>query len=180
MNRDPMTKQRSPWVYHEEDTKWFRKVGVEPDAKVYRRNVHDGRLISIVGVIPHQGLHLSITHKKHDGEVGRYPTWDEIAHARDELLPSDLGFSMALPPTDGDDYVAVYPTTFHLHQDRGHDEIDIAGIRWRVLFGTDAEGKVSKDGAGRIIARLQPSDMEDSDDTYLADWTATPTEEDDT
>ncbi len=47
-------------------------------------------------------------------KFSRYPRWDEIMHARDHLLPSDVGFVMHLP-ADGE-YVALHPTTFHLHQ----------------------------------------------------------------
>ena len=45
---------------------------------------------------------------------GRYPTWDEIADARDELLPGDVEFVMYLPRSG--EYVAVHDSTFHLHE----------------------------------------------------------------
>ena len=61
-----------------------------------------------------QGLHLSISHP------GRYPTWDEITHARYRLLPADLTFAMLLPPEA--EYVNVAEggpragNIFHLHE----------------------------------------------------------------
>ncbi|MFA7296285.1 MAG: hypothetical protein WC211_03740 [Dehalococcoidia bacterium] len=64
---------------------------------------------------PGIGLHLSISHP------GRYPTWDEIAHARYSLLPDDKTFVMFLPPSD--QYVNVEGgprggNVFHLHEYR--------------------------------------------------------------
>jgi hypothetical protein len=112
----PMTKQRSQWV----------QVPVGPldglvvdGSKVYQRNVHDGHLTAIVSPEPH-GLHLSISHRTNgrNPKPGRYPTWDEIAHARYELCPHDIDMVMHLPPPS--DYVAVHDTTFHLHEWGGY------------------------------------------------------------
>lgn len=44
----------------------------------------------------------------------RYPTWDEIADARDRLLPADETFGMVLPPASS--YVNVHDFCFHLHR----------------------------------------------------------------
>ncbi len=54
------------------------------------------------------GWHLSISHRR------RYPTWDEIAEARYQLVPDDVTMVMALPPSDT--YVNLHPNVFHLHQ----------------------------------------------------------------
>lgn len=59
------------------------------------------------------GLHISISHPS------RYPTWDEIAHARYTLLPKDQTFAMLLPPEE--EYVNVEGghrsgNIFHLHE----------------------------------------------------------------
>jgi hypothetical protein len=105
---DPITKQRSPWVESDEPSptgypaKWF-----------YRR-VGTGTLWACVADEPVIGWHLSISFRDHRGELSRYPTWDEILHARDELLPADVEFVMHLPVAS--EYVAVHRTTFHLHQ----------------------------------------------------------------
>lgn len=55
------------------------------------------------------GWHMSIAHPK------RYPTWDEIAKARYDLLPDDRVFVMVLPAVR--DYVNVHENCFHLWED---------------------------------------------------------------
>lgn len=52
--------------------------------------------------------HLSISH------ASRYPTWDEIAEARYQLLDDDLYMVMVLPPSS--EYVNAHPNCFHLHE----------------------------------------------------------------
>jgi hypothetical protein len=80
---------------------------------VWQRNVSDGTLVAFVDDEP-EGWHLSISFRDHRGGWSRYPSWDELAHARYELLPAEWDFVMHLPPPD--EYVAAHPTTFHLHQ----------------------------------------------------------------
>jgi hypothetical protein len=111
----PLTKLRSPWV--------FKEV-VEPvfgwPCRLYQRETFDGHLSAIVGVEP-TGWHMSISHKtKGKHPTFRYPTWDEIAHARYTLLPDDIDFVMHLPKIT--EYVDIHPTTFHLHE---HPERDL-------------------------------------------------------
>lgn len=105
---DPLTTQLTPW----------RHVGHMPTAPGwkadgYRRSVKDGSLRALVGEEP-MGWHLSISFTDDCNRPTRYPTWDEIAHARYELLPGDVDFVMHLPPAG--EYVALHPTTFHLHE----------------------------------------------------------------
>lgn len=69
----------------------------------------------------HVGHHLSIAHPK------RYPTWDEMAKARYELLPSDLTFGMAFPPSE--DYVNVHNNCFHLWEITGLGEARKVEVR---------------------------------------------------
>lgn len=111
----PQHKIRSSW----ERIDIMAMGGVE--ATIYQRNVHDGHLTAIVAQEPigpggEMQWHLSISHRTNSNppKPGRYPAWDEIAHARYELLPHDLTFGMLLPPPD--EYVAVHDTTFHLHE----------------------------------------------------------------
>lgn len=113
MKRDPMTKVRSPWI--EDPSQYFEIVGKYP-ARTFWRRVGDGSLAAIVAIEPGLGWHLSISFRDHRGRLARYPTWDEIADARDRLLPPELGFAMHLPRMDTDEYVAMHSTTFHLHQ----------------------------------------------------------------
>ena len=104
----PITRQRSPWL----------TAGTVPtapgwSATAHVRRVGDGQLRALVADEP-AGWHMSISFVDHRGRPARYPRWDEITHARDELLPADLAFVMHLPTAD--EYVAVHDTTFHLHQ----------------------------------------------------------------
>lgn len=110
MKRAPITKQRSAWIERHDVASPIPGVEV----RWFYRRVNDGTLWSCVGDEPEIGWHMSISYRNHNNNPTRYPTWDEIAHARDVLLPVDVGFVMHLPP-DGQ-YVAVHPTTFHLHQ----------------------------------------------------------------
>jgi hypothetical protein len=107
MKHTPITKQRSPWTYDRDDL----IGGVR--AQWHQRSVGDGTLWACVADEPF-GWHLSISFRNHKGEPTRYPRWDEIAHARDELLPDDIDFVMWLPKSG--EYVALHDTTFHLHQ----------------------------------------------------------------
>lgn len=114
MSHQPITRARSPWV---PTARNVNIAGALAPVTGWRRHVHDGTLAALVADEP-AGWHLSISHTWHHGRrattTGRYPTWDEIAHARYELLPAELDFVMHLPPPD--EFVAVHPTCFHLHQ----------------------------------------------------------------
>lgn len=118
--RKPRSHQRSPWqktITGEDRIVEIMRLGGASSLESWWRNVHDGQLRVLIAKEP-LGLHLSISHAKRVRggamEPGRYPTWDEIADARYELLPADLDFVMHLPPPS--EYVAVHDTTFHLHQ----------------------------------------------------------------
>lgn len=109
MKHDPLTKQRSPWI---------AKPDMDHDmlgyvARWFQRRVGDGTLWACVCEEP-MGWHLSISFRNQRGEYSRYPTWDELAHARYELLPDELDFVMHLPPPD--EYVALHETCFHIHE----------------------------------------------------------------
>lgn len=103
----PLTKQRSPWVRGDD------LVFDDITTQCWERRVHDGTLRTFVAEEP-DGWHLSISHRTGTKRPGRYPSWDEIAHARYELLPDEVTVAMLLPPPD--EYVAAHPTTFHLHE----------------------------------------------------------------
>ena len=124
MERKPMTKQRSTYRNLElDDPVTVRKIRAglaqvgATHIDILQRNVGDGILRVIVDEEP-MGWHLSISHakrgKKGQLSPGRYPKWDEIAHARYELLPADIDVVMHLPREE--DYVALHDTTFHLHE----------------------------------------------------------------
>ena len=52
------------------------------------------------------GWHMSISCGS------RYPTWDEVAKARYELIPDAVTMAMLLPPME--QFVNLHPTTLHL------------------------------------------------------------------
>ena len=109
MKHAPLTRQRSAWV---DICDLTAEMG-HPTTQ-WERRVHDGLLLALVSQEP-AGLHLSISHRTHRGDTKRYPTWDEIMHARSVLLPHDIAFVIHLPVAD--EYVALHPTCFHLHQE---------------------------------------------------------------
>ncbi len=74
---------------------------VEPDLKAYTLN----QCTILVGS-SRSGYHLSIAHPR------RYPTWDEIAHARYRLLPETINVALLLPPPDK--YMNVHRYCFQL------------------------------------------------------------------
>ena len=108
--RAPITRQRSRWEIvprlDHELLPW--------PSTWYLRHVSDGLLYALVAEEPQIGWHMSISFRDNRGNLSRYPSWDEIAHARDELLLDDLEFVMFLPRSE--DYVALHDTTFHLHE----------------------------------------------------------------
>lgn len=76
--------------------------GCEPGARTFRC----GKLRMIVGRSNAEGWHMSISHPT------RYPTWDEIAHARYSLMPPDIMVGILLPPAD--DYVNLHDNCFNV------------------------------------------------------------------
>lgn len=60
------------------------------------------------------GWHLAISHPR------RYPTWDEIAEARYQLIPDEVTMAMIMPSSD--QYVNLHPNCFNLHQIENVDE----------------------------------------------------------
>lgn len=113
----PMTRARSAWVETPSMT-IPGPHGQSVEARAWQRNVHDGHLLALVDELPGIGWHMSISHRTntHPPRPGRYPSWDEIVDARDQLLPGEISFVMRLPVAE--QYVAVHDTTFHLHQEQ--------------------------------------------------------------
>lgn len=116
--RRPIFQQRSRWVEQFTSAEILTQL---PDTTTWQRRVGDGLLQAFVSPEPH-GLHMSISF--HDAKMrpSRYPSWDEIADARDALLPGDKVFAMVLPREEH--YVAHHPTTFHLHE-LTHEFVDL-------------------------------------------------------
>ena len=119
---DPLTQQRSeffPSPIDDETVALLSAAGCT-EVKILRRNVHDGYLRAIRSCDPPEYLwHLSVSHWRQGlrrNRAPRYPSWDELAHARYELLPLNIDVVMHLPPPD--EYVSAEQTTFHLHEQR--------------------------------------------------------------
>lgn len=108
-HRKPLSTIRSQWRETTAEIIPGRPAGTWAE-----RNVTDGQLRVAVTNEPEVGYHLSISHVGHGNRIRRYPSWDEIADARDVFLPPDLEFVMVLPKAR--DYVALHDTTFHLHE----------------------------------------------------------------
>jgi hypothetical protein len=137
LSRDPLTRQRSPWLPVADDdvVRLLRRYGCAEIAVLHRR-VHDGELRAIRSCDPPEySWHLSVSHHRTglraERRAPRYPTWDELADARYELLPSNIDVVMHLPPPD--EYVSAERTTFHLHE---HRPVASEAAAWRV--GVDA------------------------------------------
>lgn len=80
-------------------------IGLEPGTKRYQLGK-----CSILVSPPYlnSGWHMSIAHSE------RYPTWDEIAKARYELLPDGITMAMILPSAE--QYVNLHSFCFQLRQ----------------------------------------------------------------
>lgn len=78
------------------------ETGMEPDAKFFRM----GKVSIFVGRSEVDGWHMSIAHPE------RYPTWDEVAKARYELIPDGATMAMLLPPRS--EYINIHNFCFQL------------------------------------------------------------------
>jgi hypothetical protein len=88
---------------------------IEADSKGYRM----GQCTVIVSHSD-QGWHFSIAHPT------RYPTWDEVAKVRYELIPDEAQMAMMLPPRS--EYVNIHNFCFQCHEvSVGEDVIKAKG-----------------------------------------------------
>jgi len=88
----------------------IRGVHMEHDCRAFRM----GECSIFVGTIREEdnhdfvGWHISISHPS------RYPTWDEVAYARYQLVPDNVVMAMILPPRS--EYINIDANCFQLHQ----------------------------------------------------------------
>ena len=87
----------------------------ERQISVLTCRVPDGTLQAIRDTNTEGLWHLSITHQPKRRRKHRFPTWAEVAHARNDLLPANLTVVVYLPPP-----VAAADDTLHLFELR-HD-----------------------------------------------------------
>jgi hypothetical protein len=85
---------------------WIASGQIVAGTKIYRM----GQCLIIVSPPLNEewGWHLSISHPT------RYPSWDEVAKARYDLLPLDREFEMPLPKPE--DYISIHPNCFQVHE----------------------------------------------------------------
>lgn len=124
MGHQPLSRQRSAWVPLEESRHAGMWVAPSiPGVRASVRDVADGVLLCFHGRQP-IGWHLSISHRrlvKGKEVLVRYPTWDEVAHARAEFLPGDVDFVMALPRDE--EFLSMHDTCFQVHEYRDPDRL---------------------------------------------------------
>lgn len=77
---------------------------IEPYLKTFQM----GDCYIMVAWSVEEGWHLSISTNY------RYPSWDEIAHARYKLIPGDVHVGLPLPPNKM--YISFHDNCFHLHE----------------------------------------------------------------
>jgi hypothetical protein len=114
--RKPITRPRSSWREVTEEIQPATGLDLPSmvDPHMWVRPVSDG-VLRALRTVDNGLLHLSVSWQPHGPRQAlRYPTWDELADARDALLPAELEFHMILPRAS--EYVAVHDTTFHLHE----------------------------------------------------------------
>lgn len=164
MQHTPLERQDTPWRNVTEG------VGIPPGllatTTVWRRIVWDGLLTAFVAEEP-MGWHLSISHVKKGGaNRQRYPSWDEIAHARDQLLPADIDFVMWLPKAG--EYVSLHMTTFHLHEHppRSHHNVprEVLAVNNRLVEERNEWRKM----AGRLATAIDLTRQYVGEDTLPA------------
>ncbi len=82
-------------------TQWAEQGKIELGTRAYRMGE-----CSIIVSHSSAGWHISIAHP------ARYPSWDEIAHARYRLVPNDVCMALLLPPQE--EYVNLHSNCFQM------------------------------------------------------------------
>lgn len=100
------------WMRHKESERRFLALAHKSNHKVDKVRVWlRGEVRAFVTrnfIGEESRWHLSVSC------AGRYPTWDEIADARYDLLPAGIDMAMILPPLR--DYVNDHPFVLQLHE----------------------------------------------------------------
>jgi hypothetical protein len=102
----------------------WRGIPCPMGGKAYEAQVTDGLLIAVLSQDPcPEGLlwHLSVSYRDHAKKPDRCPTWDELKHAKYQLVQDDLCMVLIFPKRSAP-YVNIHPTTLHLWEsDQGED-----------------------------------------------------------
>lgn len=88
------------WVA-DKDAAWLLTLGGAENVEVLRCRVKDGTLRAVRKTDKEGVWHLSVSHqyRRHPSR-SRLPTWGELDHARNELLPANIVVALILPLTD--------------------------------------------------------------------------------
>lgn len=86
----------------------------EPSVAGWQAPRPDGVLRVLVAKEGEAGWHISMSHVNRNGDPGRYPTWDELADAKERFTPDDVAMGMVCPRKT--DYVNMHDTCLHLWQ----------------------------------------------------------------
>ena len=94
---------------------------------VYEAILIDGMLTAIVSHDPAGKLgkllwHVSVSHRDAAGIEDRCPTWDELKHAKYQLVPADVPMVLVFPRKTAP-YVNTASTCLHLWE--SEEEIDL-------------------------------------------------------
>lgn len=98
--------------------RWVRTHQTGATERAYRADTEKGTLVAILTRDPvcadgRTLWHLSISHQDRNGKPDRYPTWDELKHAKYQLVPDDVVMILIFPRKTSE-YVDVHATTLHL------------------------------------------------------------------
>ena len=103
------------WEPDHDAAKILARAGAS-EVEVLHCRVNDGTLRAIRDRDAEGLWHLSISHRpKRERRQPRWPTWDELVHARDELLPSNIVVGVL---------VTLEDETLHMHELRASPSSD--------------------------------------------------------
>jgi len=105
--------------------RWFLRKDKAPlGGKAYQAQVADGWLVALVtrdeaGENGRKLWHISVSHRNHDNEPDRCPTFDELKHAAYRLVQAEVCWVLIFPrrTTPTDHYVNLHETCLHLWED---------------------------------------------------------------
>lgn len=100
--------------------KWIPVSHLPHGARGYYASCDDGFLRAIVGLEPagkdgEMIWHISVSHVNKSLKHDRYPSWDELKHAKYQLVPDDVPMVLIFP-SKAAKYVDVSPNCLHLWQ----------------------------------------------------------------
>ena len=120
MRGTPLT----PWTPSPTDSELIDSVArAGVTVRILRRPVQDGELVALVQCEPpHHIWHLSLAHwPKRSRKHRRWPTWDELIEARNELVPANADMVLHVPTIEA---MTTNDPTIHLYECPEHGRIN--------------------------------------------------------